>query len=214
MGPNGSGKSTLGNSLLGHPAYQVTKGSVLLGQRNILSLPTEQRAALGLFLAFQHPLAIPGVPLATFLKTAQSAIRTTRKLPVPTAQEFLTNLKQSAQQLNIKPEFLHRPINEGLSGGERKKIETLQLLMLEPKFIILDELDTGTDVDALKTIGQTLDALKGQASAPGIIIITHYNRIFKYIKPQAVHVIKDGVIVASGDYSLVAKIDKHGYNQW
>lgn len=238
MGPNGSGKSTLGNTIMGHPAYEVTAGQVLLHKTNLLDLDPSQRAQQGIFLAFQHPLTIPGVPLANFLKAANDQLYgqevanaqgvLQKKADIP-ALEFFNKLKHYAKLLNLDEQFLRRPINDGLSGGERKKVETLQILALQPRFIILDELDTGTDVDTLKLIGQTLHQLstKGYGSFdtkyqvhntkyshPAILIITHYNRIFKYIQPSHVHIIKSGKIVTSGDFTLVEKIDQHGYEQF
>lgn len=214
MGPNGSGKSTFGNSLMGHPAYTVTAGKVSLNNQDVLLLPTEERAKLGIFLAFQYPLAIPGIPLTTFLRHSVNSLRTARHLSPLSIKDFLALVTQYSRSLNLNPELLKRSLNEGLSGGERKKIETLQLLLLEPQFIVLDELDTGTDVDALKVIGQTIHALSEKNNPPGIIIITHYNRIFNYIKPSFVHIVKGGTIVADGNFSLVNQIEEHGYAQW
>lgn len=237
MGPNGSGKSTLGNTIMGHPAYEVTTGKVSLQKTNLLDLDPSERAQSGIFLAFQHPLTIPGVPLANFLKAANdqlhgSEVTTPQGLKEKKADisalAFFNQLKHYASLLNLNEQFLRRPINDGLSGGERKKVETLQILALQPKFIILDELDTGTDVDTLKLISQTLHQLSSQGyesflpdtktsakvTKPAILIITHYNRIFKYIQPQKVHIIKSGKIVTTGDFSLVDKIDQSGYDQF
>lgn len=226
MGPNGSGKSTLGNSLMGHPAYEVTKGKVTIGNHDLLELEPNERASAGLFLAFQHPITIPGVPLANFLRAAYEQLHgeetttpqgITEKKTGRSALDFFSELKGLAKELQVPEDFLRRPINDGLSGGERKKIETLQILALKPKFIILDELDTGTDVDTLKRIGETINSLRDREDyhpAPGILMITHYNRIFNYVKPDHVHVIKKGKIVKSGDAKLVDKIESSGYDQF
>jgi len=214
MGPNGSGKSTLGNSLMGHPAYQVTKGSAKFNKIELTNLSTEERASLGLFSDRSLPAEIPGVPLAAFLRQAINSVRQANKLPPLPIRDFINKIKHNAQILNLKEEFIKKSINDGLSGGERKKIETLQILMLEPKLIILDELDTGTDVDALKLIGQTINNLTQADKPPAIIIITHYNRIYKYIKPQTIHIIKEGKIVKTGEFDLVNQIEKKGYEKW
>ncbi len=219
MGPNGSGKSTLASVLMGHPEYQLTDGSIMIGNLNLVDLPPEKRAQAGLFLAFQHPIAIPGVSVVNFLRSAHKHLHPTDTV---SALDFYKHLQTIATQLSISEEILKRPLNEGLSGGERKKMETLQILALNPKFIILDELDTGTDVDALKILGKAVSKLMKPTrnskletrNSPGILLITHYNRIFQYVKPDYVHILKSGHIVKSGDFSLVKQVEKSGYGQF
>jgi len=226
MGPNGSGKSTLGNVLMGHPGYEVTGGKVSLAKDDVLEMEPWKRARAGIFLAFQHPISVSGVPLGNFLKAAYDNLygdhyedehRVKKVKPAMAALEFYNRLKELAGELGVPEEFLRKPINEGLSGGERKKIETLQILALQPKYMILDELDTGTDVDTLKLIGTMIGGLKirkGYKPAPGILMITHYNRIFEYVQPDFVHVIKKGKIVKSGGRELVEAIESGGYERY
>jgi Fe-S cluster assembly ATP-binding protein len=238
MGPNGSGKSTLGNSLMGHPSYTITQGTIKVAKNNLTQAAPEDRALAGLFLAFQHPIAVAGVSTINFLRAAYQQLYPQDQL---SAIDFFKRLKTIAADLGITEDILKRPVNDNLSGGERKKMETLQLLVLRPKFIILDELDTGTDVDSLKTIGTAVSSLfkrktqnaksksnKPPKSAsetserrnietqqsPGLLLITHYNRIFRYIQPHHVHIIKSGQIVKSGDFSLVEQVEKSGYEQF
>lgn len=214
MGPNGSGKSTFGYSLMGHPAYQITAGTIKLNGKLINDLDANERSHLGLFLSFQHPIAVSGVPTFQFLKLARESWHETQGLPKPKTSEVVQELKQLCNQLNLDEQFLSRPVNDGLSGGERKKLETLQLLFMKPKYVIIDELDTGTDVDTLKLIGQTLSGLTQQPNPPGIVVITHYSRLFHYFQPQYVHILKKGKIVREGDFKLIANIEDNGYDEF
>lgn len=226
MGPNGSGKSTLAQVMMGHPDYEVnsSKSKIKIGKNNILDLKPDERAKAGLFLAFQHPISIPGVSVVNFLRTAYKHLFPENK--EISALDFFKYLKKIAKHLKISEDLLKRSLNEGLSGGERKKMETLQMIALSPQFIILDELDTGTDVDALKLLGNTVASLMDEKAMnklqladkkyqkPGILLITHYNRIFKYVTPEFIHVIKKGKIVKTGDKELIELIEKQGYEQF
>jgi Fe-S cluster assembly ATP-binding protein len=212
MGPNGTGKSTLAYTLMGHPGYTITGGKILLDGTDILGLPTEKRARLGLFLAFQYPVAIPGVSVANFLRTAINARRRAvdpqdKGIPVP---EFRKLLKSKLEMLQIPVEFAGRYLNDGFSGGEKKRIEVLQLAVLMPKFAILDETDSGLDIDALRIVAGGVDAISGPDL--GVLVITHYQRILNYIKPQFVHVMFDGRIVESGSADLAVKLEEQGYD--
>ena len=212
MGPNGTGKSTLAYTLMGHPGYSVTKGKVLLDGADILALPTEERARLGLFLAFQYPVAIPGVSVANFLRTAINARRRAanpqdKGIPVP---EFRKMLKAKLELLQIPVEFAGRYLNEGFSGGEKKRVEVLQLAVLLPRIAILDETDSGLDIDALRIVASGVDAISGPEL--GVLVITHYQRILNYIKPQFVHVMFDGRIVESGGADLAVRLEEQGYD--
>jgi len=206
MGPNGSGKSTLANVLMGNPDYQVTKGDIKIDSQSILELSPDKRAQLGLFLAFQYPTEIPGVPIRSFLLKAYNAIHNTTASP----KEFINLIKQKALELNISEEILKRNLNEGFSGGEKKKLEIMQLAVLSPNFAILDETDSGLDVDALQIVSKAVNQLKEKTKL-GVILITHYQRILDYIKPDFVHIFKDGKIIESGDYTLAKKLEKTGY---
>lgn len=214
MGPNGSGKSTLSFTLMGHPAYTVTKGRVLLGNKNILSLPPEKRAKEGLFLAFQKPLSISGVSVINFLRSAYTNLHSTgikkngfSKISV---HDFLALVKDQAKLFRIKEELLYRGLNDGFSGGEMKKLELLQMAVLSPKFVILDEIDTGLDIDALKVVANGISKLKNKGI--GILVITHYQRILHYLSPDLVHVMIGGKIVTSGDATLAKKLEDNGYS--
>jgi len=206
MGPNGSGKSTLANVLMGNPEYEVTKGKVLLNNINILKLDVTERARMGLFLAFQYPTEIPGVPIQSFLLKAYNNIHNTRISP----REFLAKVKEAASDLNISKEILSRNLNEGFSGGEKKKLEILQLRILKPNFAILDETDSGLDVDALKIVSNSINQTKKEIEL-GMIIITHYQRILKFLEPDFVHIFKDGKIIKSGNKTLAEKLEQKGY---
>ncbi len=208
MGPNGSGKSTLANALMGHPAYTIAKGSIITvnGKRLEAVLP-EVRARAGLFLAFQSPIAIPGVTVVNLLRTATIEIHGKENVSLP---DFMKSLRAKAAELQIDETFLKRGIHEGFSGGEKKKIEMLQALMLAPKYAIFDEVDTGLDVDALKIVARGIGILA--KSGTGVIVITHYQRILSHIKPDVVHVMVKGKIVATGGASLARQIEDKGYN--
>ncbi len=212
MGPNGTGKSTLAYALMGHPGYAITGGKILLDGMDILGLTTDERARLGLFLAFQYPVAIPGVSVANFLRTAINARRRAldpqdKGIPVP---EFRKLLKSKLEMLKIPVEFAGRYLNEGFSGGEKKRIEVLQLAVLLPKFAVLDETDSGLDIDALRIVAGGVDAISGPDL--GVLVITHYQRILNYIKPQFVHVMFDGRIVESGGADLAVRLEEQGYD--
>ncbi|MCZ7547488.1 MAG: Fe-S cluster assembly ATPase SufC [Anaerolineae bacterium] len=212
MGPNGSGKSTLAYTLMGHPAYEVTGGEVIFKGENILELEPDERAHLGLFLAFQYPVAIPGVSVANFLRTA---INARRKLEDPNDKgisipEFRRLLTKKMDQLKMDHGFAGRYLNDGFSGGEKKRAEILQLATLEPEIAILDETDSGLDIDALRIVAEGVDALAGPNL--GVLVITHYQRILNYIKPQFVHVMFDGRIVESGGPDLALQLEEAGYD--
>lgn len=205
MGPNGSGKSTLANTLMGHPHYEITKGEMHLDGKNISELGPEKRSALGLFLSMQYPPKIEGITIGNFLRTAKSA-RTGESI---NPLDFHTELTAKMKELSIDQAFLKRYLNVGFSGGEKKKMEILQLMILDPTYAILDETDSGLDVDALKIVASGINAFKGEDK--GVLLITHYNRILSYITPDVVHVMKDGKIVKSGSADLANEIEKQGY---
>ena len=209
MGPNGSGKSTLAHVLAGKDDYVVTQGEVLLDGEDILALPPEERAAKGLFLAFQYPFEIPGVATMTFLRTALNAQRKKRGEDELSTPEFLKRVRAVAGKLGIEQEMLRRGVNVGFSGGEKKRNDILQMAALEPDLCILDETDSGLDIDALKIVSNGVNSLRdGKRS---FIIVTHYQRILDYIKPDFVHVLYQGKIVKSGDFSLVKQLEEQGY---
>lgn len=208
MGPNGSGKSTLAYTLMGHPHYTITSGSIILNNQDITALSPDKRAKHGLFLAFQQPPAIPGVRVITFLKEAYTAV-TGKNISVP---EFHAMLNKRMQQLAIDPSFAHRNLNDGFSGGERKKFELLQLLVLQPKVAILDEIDSGLDIDALKIVGNGIGIARKENPDLSIIIITHYQRILHYVHPDYIHILCDGRIVKSGSFSLAQELEHKGYD--
>jgi Fe-S cluster assembly ATP-binding protein len=205
MGPNGAGKSTLAKVLAGHPAYEITNGAILLEGQNINELAPEERAKLGLFMSFQYPLEIPGVTNFQFLHAAYSACKGTI-----TEAEFEKILQQKMTLMNMKEEFKDRNLNEGFSGGEKKRNEILQMAVLEPKMAILDETDSGLDIDAMKIVADGVKQL--QNSERGLLLITHYQRLLDYIKPDFVHVVIDGKIVETGTSELALKLEKQGYN--
>lgn len=206
MGPNGSGKSTLAYVLMGHPKYQVTSGKVWYKGEEILTLKPNQRAKKGLFLAFQYPTPIPGVTVTNFLRAALKAVKE-KEIP---AKDFLKLLKEKMQLLEILDSFSNRYINDGFSGGEKKRHEILQMAILEPEMAILDETDSGLDIDALKTVAKGINKLIGPNL--GILLITHYQRMLNYIKPDFVHVLVDGKIVQSGGDKLALKLEEIGYD--
>lgn len=211
MGPNGSGKSTLANVLAGHEGYEVTQGSVTYEGADLLAMPAEERARAGVFLSFQYPVEIPGISTSYFLRTAVNAIRRHRDEPELDAMDFLALSKEKAAFVGLKPELLSRSLNEGFSGGEKKRNEIFQMAMLEPKLAILDETDSGLDVDALRTVAEGVNALRSPDRA--MVVITHYQRLLDYIVPDATHVIVDGQIVRSGDKGLALEVETRGY-EW
>lgn len=209
MGPNGSGKSTLANVLAGHSDYQVTSGNVLFNQQDLLSLLPEERAAHGLFLAFQYPVEIPGVNNMYFLKAALNSLKKSRGEPELDAMDFLTLIKNKIKEVGLDEAFLHRAVNEGFSGGEKKRNEVLQMLMLEPKFAILDETDSGLDIDSLQMVAKGVNTLRdGQRS---FLVVTHYQRLLNYIVPDVVHVMVNGKIIKSGGKELAQELEDKGY---
>ncbi len=205
MGPNGSGKSTLANTLAGHPRYEVTGGRVRLGEKDLLALSADERARAGLFLAFQYPVEVPGVTVASFIHAALKA----RGQDVPFV-EFRRRLLEKIALLEWDPDIARRHLNEGFSGGERKRNEVLQMVMLEPKVAVLDETDTGLDVDSIKVVSGGVNSLRGENL--GVLIITHYERILRYIEPDFVHVMFEGRIVRSGGREIVDRIERQGYD--
>jgi len=205
LGPNGSGKSTLAYAIAGHPKYKVTKGKILSKGKNILSQKPDERAKNGIFLSFQHPEAIPGVSMSNFLRQSYQALKS-KKLRIPEFQKIILPLMD---KLEISHKFLDRSVNEGFSGGERKKSEILQALLLEPELIILDETDSGLDVDALKIVAKGINELLNSQTA--VLLITHHSRILHYLQPDQVSIIKNGKIVEQGDKKLAKKIEKEGF---
>ena len=209
MGPNGAGKSTLGAVLTGRPGYEVTAGSVRYDGRDLLSLSPEERSWAGLFLSFQYPVEIPGVSITNFMKAAVSARRKAQGLPELTPGEYLKLLKEKMAFVQMKGEFARREVNVGFSGGEKKRNEIFQMAMLEPTLSILDETDSGLDVDALRIVAEGVNRLRTPETAA--IVITHYQRLLEYIVPDVVHVLKDGRIVKTAGRELVDRIEKEGY---
>lgn len=210
MGPNGSGKSTLSNVLMGHPQYTVTEGSIQFEGEELVGLKADKRAQRGIFLAFQYPKEIPGVSVASFLKTAVASVRKARGLGELNPLEFRKTLREKLAQFGLKAEFMNRSINDGFSGGEKKKVEILQMALLEPKVAILDETDSGLDVDALRVVSEGINACVTPERS--FILITHYQRILHYVKPQFIHVMMGGKIVMSGDRELGERIEREGYD--
>lgn len=223
MGPNGTGKSTLAYALMGHPKYHIDGGDVLLGGESILSMSADERAKKGLFLAFQYPTTIPGVTMADFLRRSVSAVRRARHGDFGTAadnnrgqaslmpmREFRKELLQKMQDLGVDQAFARRYLNEGFSGGEKKRVEVLQMAMLEPKIAIMDETDSGLDIDALRTVAEGVNSLVGPNL--GVLLITHYQRLLSYIEPQFVHILMNGQIVESGGPELAKTLEAKGYD--
>ena len=210
MGPNGSGKSTLAGVLAGREAYIVTEGQVLYQGKDLLDMDPEERAREGLFLAFQYPVEIPGVNNSYFLKAALNAIRKHKGLEELDAIDFLSLLKQKTKLVEMNESFLNRPVNEGFSGGEKKRNEIFHMAVLEPTLAILDETDSGLDIDALKTVSEGVNKLRSKENAT--IIVTHYQRLLNYIVPDFVHVLVDGIIVKSGGKDLAIKLEELGYD--
>jgi len=210
MGPNGSGKSTLSSVIAGREEYEVTEGEIWFNGVNILELEPEERAREGLFLAFQYPIEIPGVSNANFIKMAVNEVRKHKGLESLSATDFLKLMREKAALVGLKDDFLKRSVNAGFSGGEKKRNEIFQLAMLEPKLSILDETDSGLDIDALRTVAEGVNALKNSENA--FLVITHYQRLLDYIVPDVVHVLYDGRIVETGDKDLALKLEDQGYD--
>tara|TARA_R110002020_G_scaffold291140_1_gene506616 strand:+ start:502 stop:1248 length:747 start_codon:yes stop_codon:yes gene_type:complete len=212
MGPNGAGKSTLSYVLTGRDGYEATEGSVKFEGEDLLDMDPEERAAKGLFLSFQYPLEIPGVPTMTFLKTALNAQRKARGEEEMKAPEFLKKAKALAAELKMKPEMLKRPLNVGFSGGEKKRMEIFQMMMLEPRFIVMDETDSGLDVDAMRIVADGVNKLRSPDR--GMLVITHYQRLLDYIVPDKVHVLAGGKIAETGDAEFAKKLEAEGYDAY
>ncbi|BEV12269.1 Fe-S cluster assembly ATPase SufC [Asticcacaulis sp. DW145] len=212
MGPNGAGKSTLGYTLAGRPNYEVTQGAVDFNGEDLLEKDVHERAAAGLYLSFQYPLEIPGVPAMTFIRTALNAQRKLRGEEEMSAPEFLKTIRDVAKTLKIDMDMLKRPLNVGFSGGEKKRMEVLQMALLQPKFLILDETDSGLDIDALKVVSDGVNALRSDDR--GMLVITHYQRLLDHIKPDRIHILVDGRIVHSGGPELALELEAHGYDRY
>ena len=210
MGPNGSGKSTLARAISGHPEYEVSSGSITYNGKDLLALSPEDRARDGVFMAFQYPVEIPGVNNAYFLKAAVNAVRKHRGEPELDAMEFMAYVREKAKILELDPSLLNRPVNEGFSGGEKKRNEIFQMAVLEPALAVLDETDSGLDIDALKIVAHGVNAMR--APNRSTIVITHYQRLLNYIEPDFVHVLQDGRIVRSGDKDLALHLEQKGYS--
>jgi Fe-S cluster assembly ATP-binding protein len=207
MGRNGSGKSSLSNALMGHPAYKITQGEAYLDGRNILEMQADERSRSGLFLAFQYPVAIPGVSVSNFMRSALQAHRGKGA----DMSDFRKLFKSEMATLGVDPAFATRYLNDGFSGGEKKRIEILQMLMLQPKMAILDETDSGLDIDALKTVSEGINRYRSNDN--GVLMVTHYQRLLDYVKPDVVHVMMDGRLVTSGGPDLAVKLEEKGY-EW
>ncbi len=209
MGPNGAGKSTLSKAIVGHPDVEVTEGKIIYKGKDITSLEPEERALEGIFMSFQHPVEIPGVNNAYFLRTALNAKRKHQGLPPLNAAEFLRLLKEKIKELGMREEMIHRSLNEGFSGGEKKLNEILQMEILEPEFVILDEIDSGLDIDALKKVSEAINKMRTPDRT--FMIITHYRKILDYIEPDFVHVLKNGKVLKTGGIEIVDALEKEGY---
>lgn len=209
MGPNGSGKSTLAYSVAGHPKYQVTEGEILLDGENVLEMSVDERARAGLFLAMQYPVEVPGVTVSNFLRTAKTAVDG----HAPALRTWTKDVKEAMGNLRIDPEFAQRNVNEGFSGGEKKRHEILQMELLRPKFAVLDETDSGLDVDALRIVSEGVNRLKGSSDV-GVLLITHYTRILRYIHPDFVHVFVDGRVAEEGGPELADRLEEEGYDRF
>ena len=209
MGPNGTGKSTLSRVIMGDSHYSITDGDILVDGKSILSLDTDERAKLGIFLCYQNPISIEGISNSEFIRTA---LNSKNDKPVG-LYEFIKNIEKNINDLKMDQNMIHRSLNSGFSGGERKKNEILQMKMLKPKLIIFDELDSGLDVDSLKIVCDNINDYLKEYPDTSVLLITHYTRILDFIKPQYVHMMKDGTITASGNFSLAKNIEKYGYNK-
>lgn len=210
MGPNGAGKSTLSNVITGREDYEVTDGDIQLDNESILELAPEERAQKGIFMSFQYPIEIPGVSVTNFIKTSINETRKAQGLEEMGASEMLKEIRQKADLLGIKKDFLSRSLNEGFSGGEKKRNEIFQMLMLNPKLAILDETDSGLDIDALRIVAEGVNAFKNENN--GVLVITHYQRLLDYIVPDFVHVLADGKIIKSGGKELALELEEKGYD--
>lgn len=210
MGPNGAGKSTLSYVLTGREGYEITSGSATLNGEDLFDLEPEERAAKGMFLSFQYPVEIPGVPILTFLRTALNAQRKLRGEDEVSAADFLKKARSLAATLKLSNDMLKRYVNVGFSGGEKKRLEVFQMMMLEPKFIVLDETDSGLDIDALKVVSDGVNQLRSPDR--GMLVITHYQRLLDHIQPDKVHVLADGKIITSGGPELALRLEKEGYD--
>lgn len=210
MGPNGAGKSTLSYILTGRDGYDVTGGTATLDGADLLDMDPESRAAKGLFLSFQYPVEIPGVPVMTFVRTAMNAQRKLRGEDEISAPDFIKKSREIGAQLNLTTEMLKRPVNVGFSGGEKKRLEIFQMMMLEPRFAILDETDSGLDIDALRTVAEGVNALRSPDR--GMLVITHYQRLLDHIKPDKVHVLANGKIIKTGGPELALRLENEGYD--
>src|SRR5690242_8636110 len=209
MGPNGSGKSTLAYSIAGHPKYTVTKGQVLLDGEDVLEMAVDERARAGLFLAMQYPVEVPGVSMSNFLRSAATAMRG----EAPKVRHWVKEVKGAMSDLDIDPAFAERSVNEGFSGGEKKRHEVLQMALLKPKIAVLDETDSGLDVDALRVVSQGVNAFRASGDV-GVLLITHYTRILQHIKPDVVHVFAGGRVVESGGPELADELERNGYERF
>lgn len=209
MGPNGAGKSTLSYVLTGRAGYEVTQGTITYQGKDLMPLSVDERAAAGIFLAFQYPLEIPGVPTMTFLRTAVNAQRVARGEEEMSPPDFLRLVREKSKLFQVEDKMLKRPLNVGFSGGEKKRMEVLQMAMLEPKLAILDETDSGLDIDSLRIVAEGVNAMRGPDRSA--LVITHYQRLLDYIVPDVVHVLADGRIVKSGDKSLALELEEYGY---
>ena len=210
MGPNGSGKSTLAYSLAGHPKYTITGGTVLLDGEDVLSMAVDERARAGLFLAMQYPVEVPGVSVSNFLRTAVTAVRG----EAPALRHWVKEQKEAMAALEMDPAFANRNVNEGFSGGEKKRNEVLQMAILEPELAVLDETDSGLDIDALRTVARGIEEVRRDRPALGIVLITHYQRLLSELRPDKVHILIDGRIVDSGGPELAERLEAHGYEAW
>ena len=210
MGTNGTGKSTLGNILTGKDNYEITKGDIIYKNKSILDLPPEERAYLGIFMSFQYPIAIPGVNTMHFMRTAVNSIRKSQNKDEIEPSEFIKTFKKILNLIDLKDEFTKRNVNEGFSGGEKKRFEIVQMILLNPQLIILDETDSGLDIDALKIVAKGINSFRKKNNA--FILITHYHRILKYLNPDYVHVMLNGTIVKSGGESLALELEEKGYD--
>lgn len=209
MGPNGSGKSTLAYSIAGHPKYQVTSGTVTLDGEDVLAMSVDERARAGLFLAMQYPVEVPGVSVSNFLRTAKTAIDG----EAPALRHWVKDVKGAMERLRMDDSFAERSVNEGFSGGEKKRHEILQMELLKPKFAVLDETDSGLDVDALRIVSEGVNRVHGETDA-GVLLITHYTRILRYIKPDFVHVFVDGRVAEEGGSELADRLEEEGYDRY
>lgn len=210
MGPNGSGKSSLAHTIAGHPSYEVTQGSLVLNQEDMTTWPPHKRAQSGIFLSFQHPVALPGVSVERFLHEIYRTL-VTKEISFDALQ---AQIRAGMEQLELSPSFLYRSLHDGFSGGEKKKFEMLQILLFRPRYLILDEIDSGLDIDALAVIARALNWLRQESPAMSMLLITHYQRILDYLSIDTAHIMLDGTIIASGNQQLIAQVDQGGFTQF